>query len=280
MRERERREKMEERKRTIQLVVLIIVIVAIAVCLYFFYFRKKPAEAPPVAPVKVEKPAVIPVEKPAPTAPAMVQVSLGESDAFIREQAKGVSANARYAAWLRGKDFIRKFAAAVDNIANGLSPKPQIDFFALKDDFKVIERNGLTYADPESYKRYNQAADVFISLDAKECVKLYRQLKGPIQEAYKLLGYPNQDFHETLTKAIVELLKTPVVRGDLQLEAKVISYAIADPRLENLSDAQKHFLRMGPENVLKIQTKIREIGAELEIPANKLPRSRTYIPRS
>lgn len=271
---------MEGKKRTIQLVVLIIIVIAIGASIYYFYLRKKPAEAPPTEPIKVEKPAVIPVEKPARAVPAVVQVQLEESDAFVRDQAKGISAHARYAAWLMGKDFIRKFVAAVDNIANGLSPKPQIDFFAPKGDFKVVERNGLYYADPESYKRYNQAADVFISLDAKGCVKLYRQLKGPIQEAYKLLGYPDQDFNETLIKAIVELLKAPVVRGDLQLEPKVISYAIADPRLENLSEAQKQFLRMGPENVLKIQTKIREIGAELEIPASKLPRSRTYIPKS
>lgn len=271
---------MEGKKKTIQLVVLFIVIIVIGVCIYYFYFRKKPVEAPPTEPVKIEKPAGIPAEKPARAVPAVVQVQLEESDAFIREQAKSFSPHSRYASWLRSKDFVRKFVAAVDNISNGLSPKPQIDFFAPKGDYKVIERGGLYYADPESYRRYNQAADVFISLDTKSCVNLYRQLKESIQEAYKSLGYPNQDFNETLTKAIIELLKTPVVRGDLQLEPKVISYAIADPRLENLSEAQKQLLRMGPENVLKIQTKIREIGTKLEIPANKLPRSRTYIPRS
>ncbi len=86
------------------------------------------------------------------------------------------------------------------------------------------------------------------------------------------MGYPEEDFDKTLDEAIVELLKVPVVKGEILLESKVISYAMADPKLEDLSEAQKHLLRMGPENVRKIQAKLREIGLALGIPENKLPK--------
>ncbi|GAH52328.1 unnamed protein product, partial [marine sediment metagenome] len=86
-------------------------------------------------------------------------------------------------------------------------------------------------------------------------------------------------FDKTLTVAIVELLKAPVVEGDILLEAKVVSYKMADPELENLSEAQKHLIRMGPENVRKIQAKLREIGLALGIPENKLPQARMHSTR-
>jgi hypothetical protein len=44
-----------------------------------------------------------------------------------------------------------------------------------------------------------------------------------------------------------------------------------DPDLENLTAAQKHLLRMGPENIRVIQAKLREIaqalGFEIQEPA-------------
>jgi hypothetical protein len=108
-------------------------------------------------------------------------------------------------------------------------------------------------------------------LDTRGTVRLYKQLKPVIQEAYKDLGYPDTDFEDTLTKAIVELLKVPVVK-DVLLEKKIISYAMVDPELESLSQAQKHLLRMGPENILRIQSKLREFAQELGIPSRRLPR--------
>jgi len=34
---------------------------------------------------------------------------------------------------------------------------------------------------------------------------------------------------------------------------------MVDSKLESLNQAQKHFLRMGPENVRRIKTKLKEI---------------------
>ncbi len=93
------------------------------------------------------------------------------------------------------------------------------------------------------------------------------------------MGYPEEDFDKTLTVAIVELLKVPVVEGEILLEATVASYKMADPELENLSEAQKHLIRMGPENVRKIQAKLRKIGLALGIPGNKLPQARIHSTR-
>jgi hypothetical protein len=100
-------------------------------------------------------------------------------------------------------------------------------------------------------------------LDTKGCVTLYRKLTPALQEAYQELGYPDAKFDDALRKAVNELLKVPVVEKNIELEKKVITYMMADPELENLSAAQKHLLRMGPDNVRSIQAKLREMSRAL-----------------
>jgi len=48
-----------------------------------------------------------------------------------------------------------------------------------------------------------------------------------------------------------------------QVEQLIVTYAWADERIEALSGAQRHFLRMGPDNVRRIQGKLRELRAAL-----------------
>ena len=47
------------------------------------------------------------------------------------------------------------------------------------------------------------------------------------------------------------------------LEEKIKSFAMADEKLESMSQAQKHLFRMGPQNVRAIQSKLRELKALL-----------------
>lgn len=271
---------MAENIKVASIAIIIIVLIAIAAGVYYFFIYEK-AEEIPVQQVQEEQPAQVPAEELVieEEAPELIQVGLDESDDTIRNMAEGLSSHPETTSWLLSKDLIRKFVGAVDNIANGLSPRSQIDFFTLEENFKIIEKDGLYYVDHEGYDRYNLVGDVFSSLDSEGWVQLYEQSALLIQEAYTDLGYPEEDFNKTLTTAIVELLKAPVIEGDILLEAKVASYTMADPELENLSEVQKHLIRMGPENVRKIQAKLREIGLAVGIPENKLPQARIYPTR-
>jgi hypothetical protein len=62
-----------------------------------------------------------------------------------------------------------------------------------------------------------------------------------------------------------------IAEGDIALKEGVISYYMVDEDLEGLSDAQKHLLRMGPQNIRKIQNKLREMAVALGVPENQLP---------
>jgi len=271
---------MEEQKKVMLTGSVVILLVAVVVVVYYFFIRDKAKEALPVQEVVEEQPVPVQSDESVVDAETAtpLEIELDQSDEVLRGLAGGLSPHLSLESWLKSQDLIRRFVAAVDNIANGLSPRPQIDFFAPKGEFRVTRRNGRYYADPRGYSRYNLVADVFASLDVNKTIELYTRAKPLIQEAYTELGYPDQDFDDTLAEAIIELLKVPVVQGDMILERKVISYAIADPGLENLSEAQKYLLRMGPENIRKIQGMLRELGTDLKIPEYLLPRPRVYIP--
>lgn len=263
---------MEENKKVWMTGIGIIILIVAAVAIYYFFFQTKTKEAPAVTEVMETKPVEPATEEgPSKEEPVVpLDVALDESDSVIRDLFKGLSSHPKLADWLVTTDLVRKFVAAVDNIANGMSPRAHIDFFKTKGTFKVIEKSGRIYIDPASYSRYTQVADAFASLDTEGSVRLFRQLKPVIQEAYRDLGYPDRDFQDTLVKAIRELLRVPVVK-DVLVQKKVVSYGMVDPQLEKLSQAQKHLLRMGPDSVQKIQSKLRELALALGVPSSELP---------
>lgn len=258
--------------------LLVIAIIGAGLGIYYFFYER-PAKAPlstgqpaakHISPLLGEK-AVSGKEVPFIFLPA-----LNDSDEWFRKKAKDLSTYAKLAEWLKIDDLIRRITAVVDNIADGMSPRAHLRFLAPSKSFTVVKKREKLYLNPQSYRRYDLVADAFASLDANGAVRIFRDLKPPFQEAYRELGYPNQDFQETLIRAIKELLGTPIVEGDIVVEEAVITYQMVDEDLEDLSDAQKHLLRMGPQNIRKIQNKLRAMAVALGVPENQLPKPQVY----
>jgi len=253
--------------------------VALGLGAYVLFLRRQPPLTSPaqetVPPAQVPGAPEAPASpEPLPTpggsepegAPTTTLPPLAESDAPVRELARGLSPNPALSRWLSGEGLIPRFIAVVDNVAEGVSPRPHLLFLAPEASFQTVTRNGRLYVDPRSYGRYDGVADVLASLDPRAAVGLYRQLQPLCEEAYRELGHPPGRFDDVLAKAIQTLLATPVVDGEIELRPKVVTYAFADPRLEALSPAQKHFLRMGPRNVRLIQGELRTLAGALGVP--------------
>lgn len=276
-------ERESEPRKVLGLAVAILVILAGAAAIYYFAFVKKPAVPP--ASLEPAAAAAVPAGGEKATAEAegaplaFPPVGLADSDPAVREFAAALSANPEFAKWLLTKDLVRKFVVAVDNVANGLSPKPHVDFFSPAGGFRVVRTRTGTFIDEAAYARYAPVAGVAASVDAAAAVRLYRAAKPLIDEAYRDLGYPGVDFEETLVRAMAELLATPVVDGPIAVEQKILSYAMTDASLEALSAAQKQLLRMGPKGVRAVQGKVRELAAALGVPESRLPASRTITLR-
>jgi Protein of unknown function (DUF3014) len=244
---------------------LVALLLVLGLGAYYLMFRH-PSGPPASAPGAGEETAAPTPAPPRPTGESEIELPpLGASDSLVRQLAGRLSADPGLASWLAGDELIRRFGAAVDNIAEGTSPKPHLRSLAPQASFQVTQREGRIFVDPASYRRYDLLVGVFSSVDAGAAAHLYRQLKPLIDQAYRDLGYPRQDFDDTLARAIGRLLAVPAPEGDVELAPKSVAYAFADPALENRSAAEKQLLRLGPENVRRVQAKLRELANALGI---------------
>ena len=139
----------EARGRRFPLAWVVPLILILAGAAYYFLVYIKSARSRE----KVEAPPAVSLEKdiplPAGEAASRPPVELDKSDDLVRQLAKEISSHPRIAQWLQSQDLIRRFVAAVDNIANGLSPRVHIDFFVPPWQFAAVNKGDILIADPE-----------------------------------------------------------------------------------------------------------------------------------
>jgi len=243
--------------------LLVLVVVAAAAGWWLLRERAREPAAPQVTatpPAPVTEPAAEePVEEP-PLPP------LDASDRFVAEAVRRLSSRPELARYLATEGLVRRFAAAVDAVSRGESPRPNLPELIPGGGYRTSVAGGTLLPDPASHRRYDMLTEVFVSIDTAGAVRLYRRLRPLLDEAYRDLGYPDGDFDATLGAAIDHLLAAPVPPPAPELvPAGVQGYAYADPRLESLTAAQKHLLRTGPRNQRRIQAKLLDLRGALGI---------------
>ncbi len=196
---------------------------------------------------------------------------LDESDALVRLLVGRVSSHPAVVAWLTSDGLIRNATVVVQNVAAGGTPARHLRQVRPQAGFAVRSEAGETLVDPRSHQRYNWIADAVASIDTDGAARLYGTLRPRVEEAYADLGSVDTRFDATLERAIVVLLETPVVEGNVRLVTRGALYAYADQRLESLLPAQKQLVRTGPRNTRLMQEKLREIALALGITEDRLP---------
>lgn len=213
--------------------------------------------------------AMAPPESLATPAPEpLVLPALDLSDAVVRRLVETVSANPKLASWLVTDDLVRRFVESVVDLSRWSSPLPALEPLIPPEAFTVEESGDKILVDPRSYQRYDLLAQVFASVETHRAVEVYREILPLIQEAYDELGISERSWDETLAQAMRNVLAVHVPDGPLELREAVGRYVYADPSVEGLTPAAKHFYRMGPENTRIIQEKVREISQELGLPGS------------
>lgn len=246
-----------------------VLVTAAAAAIYVLFGRNQgPAQAPPQT-----QPA-------SPSGDAATAAEAGENiplppldatDPVVRKLVTQLSEHPTVAAWLATDRLLRNFVVVTINVSEGKTPTRHLKGVTPQGKFRVKSAATGAYIDPGSYARYDSYADAVDALDARGTARLYATLKPRLLEAYAEQGIPEDKVDAVLERAIIHLLETPLVDGEVPLRSKTISYAFSDERLESLSPAQKQFLRMGPRNVRLIQAKLRDLALYLGIPSARLP---------
>lgn len=245
--------------------IALAIVVLLAAAVVLFFLLRRPPPPPPVAE------AIAEVELPPAEEPVIVDDEtepidlppLDGSDELVRRLVADISSRPELARWLATDDLARRFVAAVDNVAEGASPRPHLAAIEPDEPFTAGEAGGRAWMDEDSYRRYDTLTAVVGSLDVEGTAQLYRALRPLFDDAYRELGYPEGRFEESARRAVATVLGVPRIEGPIELERKVMSYRYADPRLEALSDAEKQLLRLGPRNLTIVQEKVRAVAEEI-----------------
>jgi hypothetical protein len=249
------------------LYVGIVVAVLAAAAGWFWYRSRSAAPAPPVA-------TATPAPAPAPAAaapPAEPLPTLDASDPYLRATVAKLSSHPELAAWLVDEGLARRFVGAVVNVAEGTSPASHLGALRPAEPFEARRSGSRLYIDSASFRRYDLATDVFESIDAQGAAGLYRRIEPLLDQAYLEIGDPQASFRQTLARAIGRLAEVPVPAAPIELTLGGVSYQFASHDLEGRTLAEKHLLRMGPENAKRVQAKLRELAAALGLDVSTGP---------
>jgi hypothetical protein len=244
------------------LALVALVAVGLLAALYLL-FRTPPEPAVEVTPPPV---AVTPRPTPSASPTALILPSLDESDGLVRDLLAAASSNPELARWLAQSHLIRTTTAVTVNVATGESPKPHLRFLEPKTRFVPKRVGRALVPDPAGFAGYDVMANAIASLDAVATARTYRSVEPLFEVALQDFGMPDTRFRTMLDRAIDNLLAVPVLDAEVELVPHATTFRYRDPRYQQLTPAQKQFLRMGPRNVKAVQGKLREIKAALAAP--------------
>lgn len=190
------------------------------------------------------------------------KVELDESDAFVLITADKFSQiNLINIDQIR-LDIVRNTVVFIDNFSRGEIIRRFSPVNELETPFSIERVENNLYIAPSSFQRYDAYTNYLTSIDSKVLVNQYKKLKPLIDEAFAEISRPGAQFEDTINESIELVLATPIVEGPIKVTSPSVMYLYDDPDLENLNDAQKLMLRMGADNLQKIQTTLRTIQEE------------------
>ena len=236
----------------VPLVLVVVGIVAVAAGALWWFLGQAP---PPPSPGAATPPAV--------EAPASASGPAVDPDRQ-RSLLEAVSPNTVLRGLLLAPAVARRWAVAVENLANDVVPRKQLEPLAPGGSFAVVRQGGKAFIDPQSYRRFDAVGDAVASVNVDAFVIAYAALRPALEAAYRALGYPDGSIDKAAARALHRIEIGPVRDGEVAVvEGPGATWAYADPTVEGLGDVEKQMLRMGPRNARLLQAKAREISQAL-----------------
>jgi hypothetical protein len=193
----------------------------------------------------------------------------GGEDAWLRQLVLRLSRHPEWARFLVSDALMERFVGAVVDLAGGFYPGEYLPELRPDAPMTSVQRGEDRFIDPDSYRRFNTLVAVIQSLDAEGAARLYPVLLPLMEETYASLGLPGS-VQVPLGLAARNLLAIQFPREPLAISGEDGVYIYEDLRWEEARGATKALLRMGPAHGQRIQEKVREFVAaiDLQIPTS------------
>jgi hypothetical protein len=252
--------------------IAVVVVALIVLVSGWLFLRSEPqADPAPASPVTTvpDRPADLTddVDFRAEPPPPLDLPEMDESDDFVRGLVTRLSSRPQLAGWFVSDDLVHRFVVAVVNLSGGMSPASELTDLAPEGAFGTLDSGNGEIIDPASYRRYDRAAETFASVDTRGTAQLFHQLYPLFEEAFRSLGIRDLSFEDAFARAVRNVLAVDVLDAPYAVELEEGVYVFADPDLESRSDAEKHLMRMGPENARLVQAKVDELARTIGLDA-------------
>lgn len=196
---------------------------------------------------------------------------LDESDDFVLAQT-----DACVAALLSGssngtpdvpEDLLRRVTALVENAARGELSRGRLALIeAPAGEFRVEQRGDRYYIDAGTFRRYDAAVAALTCVPPDRLAALVRLLRPLLTQALRELGFPDADADTVLDNAFREILAVPIPQLPIEVVRTDGAYAYAHAKLEAASPLSKQLVRLGPDNLDRLQRHVQELRSLLRGP--------------
>jgi len=245
------------------LVVAVIVILAIS-----FWpeaslppVTQEPEPVPPVPAAPAQEPSgqeevpVIEIPQPVQIAEPEIELpALAASDQFVREHTAQWELPL---SWMQRDDLIARVAVILQNAAIGAVPQRQIAFAVPPEPYPVIKLGEGFLVDPQGYRRYDGYLDMLEQIPPSQAADFLRLVEPLLVHALAQLG-ERESPRDFAMAAIQRIENLPPLPDQIELIRPNVVYIYADPLLENLPAFDKQVLRLGPDNISRLNSYLTE----------------------
>jgi hypothetical protein len=188
--------------------------------------------------------------------------SLEDSDKAVKKGAKQLSQ--QLVAWLTPEEQIRKWVLLVNSFGQGSMPIKNLPLNFPSKPFQVATADGHKRLSASNYTRGEALVNTLLSVDVDLLFRYYSAWSPLLETAYAELGQGGS-FEQTLLGALNQIIAIdPDAAISAKLEQPSVFYQYADPELENASDLEKFFWRLGPDNTRNFQQLSEQLKLKIE----------------
>lgn len=159
--------------------------------------------------------------------------------------------------------LLQRVVGLLDGFSRGFIPTQIMPLPSPSAPFLATMIDGEPHLDTAGYARYDRVIRWLEGVDVAVLAEAFHRFRPLLEQAYGELGNAPEDMDNALIRALDRILDTPQISGPIALRRDSVMYSFADPALENRNALQKQLLRLGPENLGKVQMMAADLRAQL-----------------
>lgn len=165
------------------------------------------------------------------------------------------------------EDLLRRVTAVLENAARGELSRGRLALIkAPAGEFRVEQRGDRYYITEATFRRYDTVVDALTCMPPERLAALVRLLRPLLTQALRDLGLPDADVDTVLDDALKAILSVPVPSLPIEVVETDKGYAYAHAKLEAADPLSKQLVRLGPNNLVRLQRHVRELRGLLRGP--------------